>query len=1268
MFEITADDIALLDDKSLRTLIGFLCESEVHSRGFSTSSVTWGGNQDAADGGLDVRVTLPPGSTIDGFVPRPATGFQVKKKEMPRADILSEMRPSGAIRPVIQELADVGGAYVIVSSKSSTADSALRSRRQAMTEATHDTHNKDSLFLDFYDRNRLATWVRNHVGLIPWVRNAIGKAIPGWRSYGSWAYAPAGMKDDYLFDDKVRIRRDKKDAEDGISALDGIKLIRELLNHPGTVVRLVGLSGVGKTRLVQALFDDHVGEPALKPSLAVYTNMADGPDPQPTGLASGLVAARTRAILVIDNCAPDLHRRLSEVCRLPESTLSVITVEYDIRDDQPEGTEVFELAPSSIDLIEQLIRRRYPGLSLVDAHTAAEFSGGNARIAITLAATVDKNDSLAGLTDEELFRRLFQQRHEYDESLFLAAQACSLVYSFQVDNVSNDDQAELVRLGALVGQTAPELFRNVAELWRRGLVQHRSIWRAVLPYAIANRLATTALQNIPIAAIESQLIKGAPKRLLQSFSRRLAYLHTSKEAVAIVEKWLAPGGLLGDIAKLDDLGIAMFGNATPVAPDAALTALERSFLRAEQHAAPANSARYITQLRCLAYDKALFDRSIKLLLKLAEVEDDTGRHTNATDAFVSLFFLYLSGTHATIEQRLVVINELLLSVDPRRRSLGLKALQAALEAWHFTSFHNFEFGAHSRDHGYYPRTSNDVKHWFGSVLMLAQTLACSNEPCATDVRSVIAQKFRGLWTKAHMFDELERLCRAVSTKQFWREGWKAVRNTQHFDAKTFTSDIVDRLSALEEILRPADLVQKIRAIVLTKYMGSFDLDDFDEEGMDTPKTWIERAEAVAENLGEAAAVDRHAFEAVLVELVSEGGRTWSFGKGLVKGASDHREVWQQFTTALAATEEGKRNIQIFRGFISALQEKNPTMAQELLEDSLNNETLGKYFPELQNAVPIDERGVDRLNRSLLVSKAPMVMYHNLVLGRATDSISGPNLSKLLQSIAEKPGGFNVAINILRMRLLCDNDARREHAPELIEAGQKLLRQLVFTRSDHREDHDLDSIVRVCLAGEEGAAIAEDMVGKLKASVTKYETQTFTHTSLLSGLLAVQPIPTLDELFNDPDVVHNVGIRIIQDARVHRINPLDAVPEDLLLAWCSKEPAIRYRTVAALVTAFRRADEKAPLEWTAVALKLLGLAPDRGVVLKQFVAQFHPRSWSGSRAAIMESHIKLLDDLVADGAPTLTALVAEQRQGLHLAIERERRWETDHDRARDERFE
>src|SRR5207245_5495132 len=137
------------------------------------------------------------------------------------------------------------------------------------------------------------------------------------------------------------------------------------------------------------------------PALAIYTNVADGPEPSPRGLASDLIAARSRAILVIDNCPKDTHRQLSEIVRTTGSTISVITVEYDIREDHPEGTDVFSLETSSLPLIEKLVRNRFPNISQVDAQTIAGYSGGNARIALTLAGTLNKNETVAGLAEAE---------------------------------------------------------------------------------------------------------------------------------------------------------------------------------------------------------------------------------------------------------------------------------------------------------------------------------------------------------------------------------------------------------------------------------------------------------------------------------------------------------------------------------------------------------------------------------------------------------------------------------------------------------------------------------------------------------------------------------------------------------------------------------------------------------------------------------------------------------------------------------------------------
>jgi hypothetical protein len=76
MFEITGDDIAAMNDEDLRTLVGRLCEAELRRRELSPAAVTYGGNQTAKDGGLDVRVALPAEAVIGGFIPRHILAFR----------------------------------------------------------------------------------------------------------------------------------------------------------------------------------------------------------------------------------------------------------------------------------------------------------------------------------------------------------------------------------------------------------------------------------------------------------------------------------------------------------------------------------------------------------------------------------------------------------------------------------------------------------------------------------------------------------------------------------------------------------------------------------------------------------------------------------------------------------------------------------------------------------------------------------------------------------------------------------------------------------------------------------------------------------------------------------------------------------------------------------------------------------------------------------------------------------------------------------------
>lgn len=168
--------------------------------------------------------------------------------------------------------------------------------------------------------------------------------------------------------------------------------LRDELRRHGRCVRLIGLSGVGKTRLVQALFEDSVGTEPLDPSIAVYTDYSTETRPSARDMACDLINRGEPAILIVDNCNPETHSELAKICSESGAPISLLTVEYDVREDEPERTDVFRLKGASSDLIEKWIEQNFGHISEVDRRTIAAFSDGNFRIANALAETLGRGD------------------------------------------------------------------------------------------------------------------------------------------------------------------------------------------------------------------------------------------------------------------------------------------------------------------------------------------------------------------------------------------------------------------------------------------------------------------------------------------------------------------------------------------------------------------------------------------------------------------------------------------------------------------------------------------------------------------------------------------------------------------------------------------------------------------------------------------------------------------------------------------------------------
>jgi hypothetical protein len=259
--ELKPSDISDLNDADLRELVARLCEAELSRQGIDTSCVLWGGAQEAADGGIDVRVINAPILSKPGFIPRNNTGFQVKKNSMGKAACNKEILSRGEVKDAIKDLVAKKGAYIIVSGKDDCSATMQSERIQGMKSAIEGLPDSKNIHIDFYGRDRLSTWLKQHPGVALWVRSRLGKPLSGWQPFERWTSTPIGQEDEFLLDGHPCIIDKNSQKKEPMPISDGISLIRKKLSNPGSAVRIIGLSGVGKTRLAQALFEDEVCRP-----------------------------------------------------------------------------------------------------------------------------------------------------------------------------------------------------------------------------------------------------------------------------------------------------------------------------------------------------------------------------------------------------------------------------------------------------------------------------------------------------------------------------------------------------------------------------------------------------------------------------------------------------------------------------------------------------------------------------------------------------------------------------------------------------------------------------------------------------------------------------------------------------------------------------------------------------------------------------------------------------------------------------------------------
>jgi hypothetical protein len=1259
-FEVTKEMVPVLADEQLRSLLGRLLDAEARQRGIPASAIALGGNQTAADGGVDASIAWSGGPSPAHWLPRSTIYFQSKAEAMASAKLTKEMRPRGRPRAIFAELAVCRGAYIVFSTDD-PSKLGLDARLNAMRVALSGVPGADAVALDFYGADKIARWTNEHPGVALWLLEQIGRPLAGWRAYGSWS-APDTEGQLYLFDDTARatIHGREVDMREAVTAMRGA------LGHPGGVVRLVGLSGMGKTRLAEALFDDRVGgSTALPPARAIYGDAGLDLAVGAALMTEQIAVSGVEAVLVLDNCTQSTHGHLAEIVRRGVSRASLLTIDYDVGGEQPAGTLV-TLGGNSEAILEGVLKQRFPKLSQPECRHLAEFSGGNARIALKIAEAGGKDVDLSKLNDSELLERLFQSgRQERDPKARDCAEAAALVHAFYV-SAGDGHVAEHPVLASLAEVSPLQFYRAIATFLDWGVVQQRGPQRAVMPPPLANMLAGPCIRRSDPEALIAAFRAG-PVRLFASFARRIGQLHDEPAAVAIAERFFAADGPLGNPGRLEETMHRAFVNAAPASPEAALAAIERALMAKDRDRllVPNEGRRDLSQLLVhIAHEQRFFGRAIEVLIAFTLADGDTRDELKTRSLLLERFWPILSFTLADQATRLISIDRMLDDSDDRVRALGVEALDHMLDASHFSSSLNLEFGARARLKEWRPYLGDGYPAWFNVAYDRLIAVAGSGRPEAERARDSIAEHFRE-HVNAAIADIGLAAMRSVRGNGYWEQGWRAINDTLHFVQRRPASEDPKAAQALAELVR---LEQEFRPATIDEFFETFVLGEpwrhWHPSGRE--RNPVRSAGRLARAVGRAMIRQGVDLAPYLDRAAQADGANsvWAYMVGLARSTSDLDGLWDAAYARFAADAAG-RHPGLLGGILEGARARNGTWVEAKLDLLVVDPALTEQLVTLHSAVPLDSAAVGRFSTALTRGTISLHRFAQLMMGSVTKPIAGPILANFLRELFARDDGIVPAVQILHMRFFGDRSDKVAIDPALIALGREMLGDSrIYSHDLKQQDHGISEIAEVVFAAGDGADIARSICVAMRENAGNNYVSDREFGSLAAIIMQRHPRVVLDEIVekSSNDYLIERFFGDLADDDDNLVEPETGVTT--ILEWVAEAPQSRAVKIAHVVRYAVKDESTGVLRWSALALALIAVASDPVPVLRAFEHRFFTGAGWGPISLRFVRRRPLVVAMAQHHDARIRGWAREAEQHLEENI---RRWD-EADRDRDSRFE
>lgn len=1242
LFKVEYKDINDLNAIQLTKLLKLLLHCEARSAGILARAVDVALNITVADGGEDGRIQWNDGPTSTDYLPNRLVLFQNKATYMGPADCANEIvNRDGSMKSMVEDVLDNGGAYIIFTTQELNTEQKterINRMREKLTELGKTY--ADTVTIDIYDAVKIEGWVNKYISAIVAVLNWVSRPLErGLKTWGDWSQYSEYQRFPFVADTDRQV---------------ALKSLRDLLAENKKCARIVGLSGLGKTRLAFEVFRD-VDDHSDLSKKVVYVDASS--NPSILGLVTDWVQFGLEGIVVIDSCDISLREKLRREIQRADSKLSLLTLDYNLeRSGQTEIIQLNQLPDEEIKkMLEPVYRDKIPDLDRIVA-----FAQGFPQMAVLLAdARLDREPEMGRLTDDDLACKMLWGGREpvaKDEEIL---RGCALFDRFGLDDEVSHEYKFIAQ--KIVNVDINEFYDCVKRFEERGLIDRRGRFARLVPKPLAIRLAAEWWRRTRPERQKEIIGSEMPGCLVESFCNQISLLDFLPEVKSLTD--CGPQGPFGQAEMiLSGRGSRFFRSLVEVNPEAASRALSNVLakLSYEELFMINGDVRrnLVGALEKLCFHKSCFKESANSLLLLASAENERWSN-NATGLFKQLFRTFLSGTEAPPSLRIKVIDSALGSNSDPIRKLSVEALEQVIDTYGGFRVVGAEYqGSGEPLSEWRPKVWGEVFEYWEQALQRLCKLVLEGDPLSSVAKAAIARHIRGLMHNGQV-DTLDPIIRKIveSEGPLWPEALDSIKDSLRYEGDKMPAEGKAKLEEWIRLLTPFDLGDRLKLHV-TKPPYEH------EKGKDGH--YIDLAAENAKALAVELSSNIDSIIPHLKDLLTgEQRQAYWFGKKLVQSACKWEPLLSEIIDRMIKI--GKPNISLLLGILNGIYTCDSSQWEIIVKRLSETGELIPYYANIINSGKVTPDQLSFLVELTAQNKINPISSETFTYGRPLEHLSVDTVCKFTRDLAGvSDDAAWIALDILSMychgkqerweqcravladiviKLPLDRDS--EQNQNKMYAWQDIVEMLLISEGTEFSKVISKNIIDSC----SDKLNYSDLWHYIKPIIRKIFQQ---HGRSVWQLFAeaiknADPMKEyrLNQLLNSGDMFDKKEPSVLAE-----------LPDDLLREWCLQQPDIAPEFVARTTDVLLDTAEGFLI--SPRARFLLDNFGDDKEVLSALSANFGSFGWTGSLVPYYQREKTALEILKSHQKASVREWVNKRIDYLNKMIEKEKRHDEEHD--------